>query len=99
MLIAARVYLKKKSVVIILGFGFFLQVAAQSQTNPLPHLISKGTAKQLMVDGKPFLVLGGELGNSSASSVAYMRPAWKKLTTMHLNTVAPAVPYKYLTHF
>ena len=32
-------------------------------------------------------MLGGELHNSSPSSADYMRPIWKKLTDMNLNTV------------
>jgi beta-galactosidase GanA len=42
---------------------------------------------QLIVDGNPFLVLGGELHNSSASSLDYMEPIWPKLVQMNLNTV------------
>jgi beta-galactosidase GanA len=61
--------------------------SATGQNGQLPHLITKGFTKQLIVDGKPFLVLGGELGNSSASSNAYMKPHWKKLADMQLNTV------------
>lgn len=53
----------------------------------LPHLRKQGTATQLVVDGKPFLVLGGELGNSTASSLEYMRPLWPKLAALKLNTV------------
>ena len=41
----------------------------------------------MMVDGKPYLMLAGELHNSSASSPAYMRPIWEKLAALHLNTV------------
>ena len=37
-----------------------------------PHLEKQGATQQLIVDGKPFLILGGELGNSSASSAEYM---------------------------
>lgn len=37
---------------------------AQSRT---PYLRKQGAATQLIVDGRPFLVLGGELGNSSSS--------------------------------
>jgi beta-galactosidase GanA len=40
-----------------------------------------------VVDGKPFLVLGGELGNSTSSSLEYMRPVWPKLVSLNLNTV------------
>jgi hypothetical protein len=52
-----------------------------------PHLEKRGSATQLMVDGKPFLVLGGELHNSSSSSVEYMKSVWPHLAAMHLNTV------------
>ena len=40
-----------------------------------------------MVDGKPFLILGGELHNSSSSSVAYMKAVWPRMAAMHMNTV------------
>ena len=53
----------------------------------LPHLEKRGLATQLIVDGKPFLVLGGELHNSSSSSVEYMKPVWPRLAAMHMNTV------------
>ncbi len=43
--------------------------------------------KQFFVDNKPFIMLAGELHNSSASSVEYMKPIWDKLASMHLNTV------------
>jgi hypothetical protein len=33
------------------------------------------------------LILGGELGHSSASSERYMVPHWRRLKQMHLNTV------------
>ena len=33
------------------------------------RLERNGAAGRLMVDGKPFVVLGGELGNSSATCV------------------------------
>ncbi|OCF40857.1 hypothetical protein I317_05307 [Kwoniella heveanensis CBS 569] len=52
-----------------------------------PHLIRtpKG-GHHLVVDGKPFLVLGGELQNSSFSSVSYMEPLWHKLRDDGINT-------------
>jgi len=39
----------------------------------IPHLRKQGKATQLIVDGKPFVMLAGELHNSSASSLDYMR--------------------------
>jgi beta-galactosidase GanA len=56
-----------------------------------PHLEKRGHATQLVVDGKPFLILGGELGNSTVSSREAMKAVWPKLQAMQLNTVlAPA---------
>jgi beta-galactosidase GanA len=58
-----------------------------AQQNSAPYLRKQGTATQLIVDEKPFLVLGGELGNSSASSLEHMAPVWPRLAAMKLNTV------------
>jgi hypothetical protein len=56
-----------------------------------PHLRKQGNATQLIVDGKPFLVIGGELHNSSTSSIAYMGPVWERLVALQLNTVLAPV--------
>ncbi|HYJ48048.1 MAG TPA: hypothetical protein VEV81_15665, partial [Pyrinomonadaceae bacterium] len=61
--------------------------ALRAQTDSLPHLRRQGSATQLVVEGKPFLILGGELGNSTSSSLEYMRPVWPKLISLNLNTV------------
>lgn len=53
----------------------------------LPHLKKTGSITQIIVDGKPFIMLSGELHNSSASSTEYMKPIWKKLVALNLNTV------------
>jgi len=60
----------------------------------LPHLEKRGRATQLIVDGKPFLVLGGELHNSSSSSSEYMKPVWPQLAAMHMNTVVLPVAWE-----
>jgi Domain of unknown function (DUF5597)/Beta-galactosidase len=52
--------------------------------------------KQLFVDDKPFIVLGGELHNSSASSTEYMKPIWDKLAAMHLNTVIGTLSWELI---
>lgn len=57
------------------------------------HIEQRGATRQLIVDGQPFLVLGGELHNSSSTSRAFMKPAWPHLAEMHLNTVLAAVPW------
>ncbi|HZJ42985.1 MAG TPA: DUF5597 domain-containing protein [Pyrinomonadaceae bacterium] len=66
-------------------------VQIHAQQNRQPYLRKQGTATQLIVDDKPFLVLGGELGNSSSSSLEYMAPIWPRLAALKLNTVLAPV--------
>ena len=69
-----------------------IPLTAQSlQTESIPHLVKQGSATRLLVEGKPFIVLGGELGNSSFTSVEYMAPIWPDLKAMHVNTVLAPV--------
>jgi beta-galactosidase GanA len=74
----------------------FLPCNAQRHASGLPQLKKQGTAVQLMVKGAPFLVLGGELGNSSASSIAYMKDIWGTVKKMHLNTVLTPVYWELI---
>src|SRR5882724_160975 len=73
--------------VIAFAIASVCAVHKQTNSNQAPHLRKQGAATQLIVDNKPFLILGGELGNSSASSLEYMRPIWPKLASINLNTV------------
>jgi beta-galactosidase GanA len=61
-----------------------------------PRLEKQGSTRNLIVDGKPFLILGGELGNSSASSAEYMKPHWPRLKAMNLNTVLAPVYWELI---
>lgn len=71
---------------LILLCGGISTLHAQGETT-VPRLSRQGTATQLIVDDKPFLMLGGELGNSTASSLADLDRAFPKLQQMGLNTV------------
>jgi beta-galactosidase GanA len=62
----------------------------------IPHVEKRGEVRQLIVDGKPFLILGGELGNSSASNRAYLAPRWKRLKEMRLNTVLAPISWELI---
>src|SRR4051812_35886843 len=53
----------------------------------IPELRSVGRATQLYIDGQPMLILGGELGNSTASDPAVLDAALARCRAMHLNTV------------
>lgn len=72
-----------RSILASLVVCFMSGARAQS----IAHLEKHGTTSQLVVDGKPFLVLGGELANTASSSTEYMKPVWPRLASMHLNTV------------
>ena len=64
-----------------------LLAAAAASAAELPRVQRNGQAIQLMVDGSPYLALGGELHNSSPSSPAYMAPIWDKLQRNGVRTV------------
>jgi len=57
----------------------------------IPHLTKQGTATQLLVDDKPYLIVGGELHNSSSSDLAFLAPAWERFSALHINTVLASV--------
>lgn len=67
-----------------------------NETSSIPHLERHGAATQLIVNGKPFLILGGELHNSSSSSLDYMKPIWPELEKMNLNTILTPVSWELI---
>lgn len=70
----------------------FAPVARAAEANGMPHLAKRHGATQFVVNGKPFLVRGGELENSSASSLPFMdKEVWPKAVAMHFNTVIAPV--------
>ncbi len=69
---------------------------ARAQNPGAPHLEKHGTATQLVVDGKPFLILGAELHNSSSSNLDYMRPIWPELAAIPLNTVITPLSWELI---
>ena len=71
-------------------------LVAQAQSSAIPHLEKHGTATQLVVDGKPLLMLGGELLNSSSSSLDYMRPVWARIAAIPLNTVLTPLSWELI---
>lgn len=64
--------------------------------NNLPHLIKTGNKTQLIVNGKPYMILGGELGNSTATSIKNMVGVWPKLKAMNLNTILVPVYWELI---
>jgi len=80
------------SLALVAGWGQSRPAAAAPAT-PIPHLQKHGTATQLVIDGKPFLALAGELHNNSATSLEYMKPLWAKIAASRLNTVLTGVSW------
>ena len=65
LIIAAILQMKKLILTIVIAAGTSVFAGAE---NSAPHLETRHGVKQLVVDGQPFLILGGELHNSSSSS-------------------------------
>ncbi|MGO9897681.1 MAG: DUF5597 domain-containing protein [Bryobacteraceae bacterium] len=59
---------------------------AFAQSKPIPQLVRKDGRFRFLVDGKPFLILGGQVGNFSAYPDR-MQEAWPAFKAMNLNTV------------
>ncbi|WP_434981313.1 DUF5597 domain-containing protein [Daejeonia sp. YH14] len=76
--------MKKHLIFFVTIFWASVLVSGQS---PAPHLQKTGDYTRLMVDNKPFLILGGELGNSSASSEQDIENHFRTVRQMNLNTV------------
>jgi len=78
---------------------FAIVITANSQTKattPVAHLEKRGVATQLIVDGKPFLALAGELNNTAASSPEYMKTAWPHLVKVGINTVLAPIAWSWI---
>lgn len=86
----------KRFLLIVIAVFLCTVLNAQSITNVPPYLRKDDHSIQLIVNGKPFIITGGELGNSSASSTEYMQPVWPKLKKMNLNTVLAPVYWELI---
>jgi beta-galactosidase GanA len=78
---------------VLAAVAAILLLTAASEPPKLEH---RGQSTQLVVDGKPILMLGGELSNSAASSAAHMAPVWPRLRVAHLNTVLAPVSWQLI---
>ncbi|KAL2793362.1 glycoside hydrolase superfamily [Aspergillus keveii] len=61
-----------------------------------PHLASTPSGTRLIVNGKPTLLLPGELHNSSLSSPKYMSTVWPAMKANHINTLLGAVTWEMI---
>ncbi len=85
----------KLQALLFFSFLFLSSLVLRAQQN-IPYLKKQGKATQLYVHDQPFLMLGGELGNSSSSSMAYMNQIWPTLEQMNLNTILAPVYWELI---
>lgn len=91
--ILTNVIMKNFLLTMIFVMGCAMGVSAQE----LPHMQqSKAGKTQLIVDGKPFIALAGELHNSTTGSVENMRGLWKRMADKNLNTVVAPISWELL---
>ena len=82
----------KNSILILVGLIFFNAANAQ-----IPALKKNDYgAIQLIVHGKPFLMLAGEVNNSSGSNIPYMAKTMKDLHDANLNSVLVSVSWEII---
>ena len=63
-----------------------MQVYSSIAQTP-PQIVRNGSAYQLIVNGKPFLMRAGELGNSNASTIEYYKDnVVRQLVRQKINT-------------
>ncbi|KAK2685867.1 hypothetical protein QWA68_015086 [Fusarium oxysporum] len=61
-----------------------------------PHLEKTAVGTRLVVNDKPFLMLAGELNNSSASSSRYMSRIWPEAGNNGINTLLAGVSWEMI---
>jgi hypothetical protein len=76
----------------LLGAAILLSATLRAQTD-LPVVRTHNGASQLLVHGQPYLILGGELGNSSAGTAAEADAILPRLARLHFNTVLMPVAW------
>ena len=79
----------------ILAAGIVLGACNPANAKP-PHLAPHGTTTQLIVNDNPFLVIGGQVHNSSSSSSEFFARTVNKLVQLHANAVIAPVTWELL---
>ena len=76
---------------IVLAVFRFRSAAAES-----PHIRMENGTGELIVNGQPFLILGGELGNSSSGTAEQADAIIPRLRSMHVNTILMPVTWEQI---
>jgi Domain of unknown function (DUF5597)/Beta-galactosidase len=84
----------KSSMTTVLGAGLIAAMGTVIAPAAAAPRLQYGTgAAQLELEGKPFLLMGGELGNSSAGTAAQADIILPRLAAQHFNTVLMPVAW------
>jgi beta-galactosidase GanA len=70
-------------------------LTASATAAPLPQIVSKDGKHELLVDGAPFLILGGQANNSS-NYPAVLPQVWPTIHAMHANTLEIPVAWEQI---
>lgn len=81
--------------VITLPFFTAPSFAQSLQAQPIPKLISEKGKHTLMVDGKPFLILGAQMWNSSGWP-QMLDKTWVQLKELHSNTLEVPIYWEHI---
>ena len=83
----------RRAIPVLLVCALVCAAACGQTENGARVRIDRGTG-QLLVQGKPFVILGGELGNSSAATSAQAETILPEMARLHLNTVLMPVAWE-----
>src|SRR5689334_10233549 len=72
-----------------------LAASATAVAAPLPQVVSKDGRHALLVDGAPFLILGGQANNSS-NYPAVLPAVWPTVKALHANTLEIPVAWEQI---
>src|SRR5438270_1859309 len=72
-----------------------LGLAASPAAAPLPQVVSRNGRHELLVDGAPFLILGGQANNSS-NYPAVLPAVWPTIKALHANTLEMPVAWEQI---
>ena len=73
----------------------FSPFCLRAHAQDLPHLQKKDGRFAMVVDGKPFFILGAQIGNSSSWPIS-LPNAWRSLEALHVNTAEAPVYWQQM---